>query len=273
MREIIILLTIFIIASCKTEEVIQSVELEIHPAFHNYSKYKIEAKHDTSKMTFNLFELPNSIEISLSGKETKIKEEVIINPQIKELFNKIASFKDDGKRHYGYTDGASSTIIKNYLNRSDTFSIHVPIREENSIHYNYLDKLFDILLQTDKYQNQIYFETLKSYFDYGLPITQIKVQPKTYRIWGPLTTNEEQDLQQFTKSIKDNESIILDFRNYKGMGSSLYHEFIQLNKRNPNIYYVYDKEINEDFEYIANGKIYTSIEEVLEKFKEATDNR
>ncbi len=57
------------------------------------------------------------------------------------------------------------------------------------------------------------------------------------------------------------------------MGSLLYHEFIQLNKRNHHIYFVYDKEMNEDFEYIAAGKIYDSIEKVLIEYERATNNK
>jgi len=263
MKELIIVISSLLIFSCKTEEVLYSVELEIYPAFHDYSKYKIEASEDTTKMTFNLFELPKTIEIALSGKETNIKEEVIVNPRIKELFLIVKSFEDDGKRNFGFTDGISSTITRNYKNKSDTISIHVPFRDKNPIHFAYLDVLFEILMETDDYQNQIYFETIKSYFDYGLPITKTNDRPITYRLWGSLTTNEEEDLNKLLKTIKDDDFVIFDFRNYQGMGSLLYHEFIELNKRNPNTFYWYDKKANEDIIAIGSNRIFGTIEEIL----------
>jgi len=213
-----------------------------------------------------------NIEEALSGNKTVLSTSKLLSKNTPELFNTIESFRDDGKRNDGYTDGVTSTLIKNYQNKSDTFTIHVPFRDKNPNHYVYLDKLFEILEETDSYNQQVYFETIKSYFDYGLPIKQTNSNPTTYRVWGALTTNEEKELKKLTESINETEFVIFDFRNYQGMGSLLYHEFIQLNKRNKNIYYLYDKEINENLEYIGNNKVYETMDKLLTEYKKATDN-
>jgi len=192
---------------------------------------------------------------------------MLINPKVSELFKLIQAFEDDGKRNEGYTDGVTSTIIRNYKNKKDTNSIHVPFRDKNPNHYICLDRLFEILEQSDSYEDQVYFEKIKSYFDYGLPIKQINNDPKTFRVWGALTTNEEDELKKLTESINEDEFVIFDFRNYQGMGSLLYHYFIELNKRNENVYYVYDKEIKEDLKYIGNNKVYESIDKILTEYK------
>ena len=261
---IILLLTL---SCCETEEKLTSFQIEIYPAFDDYSTFKINLQSDTSILEFTRFKKFENIDEALSGKKTVLNTSKLSSKKTPQLFKAIESFKDDEKRNNGYTDGITSTVIKNYKNKSDTSSIHVPFRDKNPNHYVYLDKLFEVLEETDSYDQQIYFEAIKSYFDYGLPIKQTNSNPKTYRVWGALTTNEEKDLKQLTESINENELVIFDFRNYQGMGSLLYHEFIQLNKRNKNVYYLYDREINEDLEYVGNNKVYKTIEEILAEYK------
>ena len=261
---IILLLTL---SCCKTDAIIESVQIDIYPAFDDYSTFQINLRNDTSIVEFTRFKMFENVDEALSGKKTVLKTSKLSSNKTPQLFRAIESFKDDGKRNNGYTDGITSTVIKNYKNKSDTSSIHVPFRDKNPNHYVYLDKLFEVLEETDSYDQQIYFETIKSYFDYGLPIKQTNNSPKTYRVWGALTTNEEKDLKQLTESIKENEFVIFDFRNYQGMGLLLYHEFIQLNKRNKNVYYLYDREINDDLEYIGNNKVYKTTEEILTEHK------
>ena len=261
---IILLLTL---SCCKTDEILESVQIDIYPAFDDYSSFHINVQSDTTKIEFTKFKMFENIDEALSGKKTVLSTSIISSNKTPELFNATKSFRDDGKRNDGYTDGITSTVIKNYQNKSDTSSIHVPFRDKNPNHYVYLDKLFDLLEETDSYDEQVYFETIKSYFDYGLPIKQTNSDPITYRVWGALTTNEEKSLKILTESINETEFVIFDFRNYQGMGSILYHEFIQLNKRNKNIYYLYDKEINADLEYIGNNKVYKTIDKILAEYK------
>jgi hypothetical protein len=79
---------------------------------------------------------------------------------------------------------------------------------------------------------QEYFESLEQYFDFGLPCQKIRDKPYEVRIYGSLSSSEEQALTKFIHDIPSNQPVIIDMTNFGSMGTMFYPLFRSLIKRN-----------------------------------------
>jgi hypothetical protein len=103
---------------------------------------------------------------------------------------------------------------------------------------------------------QEYFESLEQYFDFGLPCKKIRDKPYEIRIYGTLSSSEEQALTKFIHDIPSNQSVIIDMTNFGSMGTMFYPLFRSLIKRNKQLiwattYTIQLKEIGVDSSHIV----------------------
>lgn len=96
-------------------------------------------------------------------------------------------------------------------------------------------------------KQQEYFESLEQYFDFGLPCKKISDNPYEVRIYGSLSSNEEQELNKFIKDLPSDRPILIDMTNFEGMGTMYYPLFKSLINRNKNIVWAtrYKRQLKE----------------------------
>jgi hypothetical protein len=90
-------------------------------------------------------------------------------------------------------------------------------------------------------KEQEYFESLEQYFDFGLPCNITSTDPFEVRIYGSLSSNEEQELTTFIHHLPSDRPILIDMTNFKGMGTMFYPLFRSLLARNNRIVWVASK--------------------------------
>jgi hypothetical protein len=109
---------------------------------------------------------------------------------------------------------------------------------------------------TLKYQE--YIEQLEQYFNFGLPCKKISNNPLEIRIYGSLTSNNKDELNNFINKLPSDTSIVIDMTNFNRMGTMYYPLFRSLINRNKNIIWVTKdnnqlKEIGIDTLKIVNN--------------------
>ena len=87
-------------------------------------------------------------------------------------------------------------------------------------------------------KQQEYFESLEQYFDFGLPCRVTSTEPFEVRIYGNLSSNEEEALTKFVHDLPADKPMLIDMTNFNGMGTMFYPLFRDLKKRNPDIVWV-----------------------------------
>jgi hypothetical protein len=90
-------------------------------------------------------------------------------------------------------------------------------------------------------QEQEYFESLEQYFDFGLPCKVTSTNPFEVRMYGSLSSDNEQELTRFVEQLPSDRSILIDMTNFEGMGTMFYPLFQRLLARNPRIVWVASK--------------------------------
>ena len=188
---------------------------------------------------------------SLNIDSSKIKQLMKVN---RDLY--FDSTRIDERR---LLDGISGRIEKYDNNKNyETLKFRSPTRQNFELDYKSIDAFF-LAIEENAESNQYlreYLERLKGYFDYGLPIKQIGEDPLEYRLWGSITSNEEQELYLFLDSLPRNEPIIFDVTNFPGMGNMFHGKFQSFNERH-NIYYLSSNKLfNTDLKSIGNCKMY-----------------
>jgi hypothetical protein len=97
-------------------------------------------------------------------------------------------------------------------------------------------KLMKRNLKEDKTVN--YLEQLEQYFRLGLGLKKLSDSPLTYKLYGSISSNEEDELNNFLKSLPPESAIYFDMSNFSSMGTMFYPIFKTLCERNKNIYWM-----------------------------------
>ncbi len=74
-------------------------------------------------------------------------------------------------------------------------------------------------------------EQLHGYLHLGLPYRFLNESPRRLRLFGRLSSQDECQLRELFASVPDGESLIVDMRNFDGMGTLLYPLFVEFAKR------------------------------------------
>jgi hypothetical protein len=87
-------------------------------------------------------------------------------------------------------------------------------------------------------QQQVYLESLEQYFDFGLPCKVTSTEPFEVRLYGSLSSDEEQDLTRFVRALPTAKPILIDVTNFEGMGTMYFPLFRRLLVQNTRIVWV-----------------------------------
>jgi hypothetical protein len=87
-------------------------------------------------------------------------------------------------------------------------------------------------------KQQAYFESLEQYFDFGLPCKVTSTTPFEVRIYGSLSSDEEQDLNRFVRALPTAKPILIDVTNFEGMGTMFFPLFQRLLAQNTRVVWV-----------------------------------
>lgn len=90
-------------------------------------------------------------------------------------------------------------------------------------------------------KQQEYFESLEQYFDFGLPCKITSTAPFEVRMYGSLSSSEEQELTTFIQHLPSDRPVFIDMTNFEGMGTMYYPLFRNLLARNNQIVWVASK--------------------------------
>lgn len=147
----------------------------------------------------------------------------------------IASNKDTTILGYIGFDGIT---IHGQFTSKITKSFRLWSPKINHPGHSLTEQILDLLFKYCSDQSTInYLELLEGYFDFGLGIKAINNFPKTFKLYGSITSNDEMELREFLKSLTETDSIIIDLSNLTGMGTMFYPIINELVKNKSNIYW------------------------------------
>lgn len=74
-------------------------------------------------------------------------------------------------------------------------------------------------------------EQIHGYLDLGLPARDRGGYPRCLQIFGRLSSRDERELAAFFAAVDPKQAVIVDMRNFEGMGSVLYPVFVRFARR------------------------------------------
>jgi hypothetical protein len=121
---------------------------------------------------------------------------------------------------------------------NNQFSLRCP-RPSDKSEFQIIKSVFNIIESSFKTESaNNYIEQLKGYFDFGLLVKHISDNPLEYRFYSHLSSNEADEFNKLMKELPNDEPIVIDFSNFRDMGTMFYSDFQDLIKRNPNVYWI-----------------------------------
>ncbi len=247
--------------------------LEFHPAFAASSVFDIDMNDTAPVMNVNTFRLQYATPFDykiISSDSFYIKISPDNYRQFKAAIDQVDFIHYKNKEDRMIIDGIGGKITRIDA-RSDTtiITLQSPEREAFITEYQILDAFFRLVESELTGIEQIeYLETLKCYFDYGLPIKQTGNNPLEYRLWGPLTSNEKKDLNDFLQNLPDRQPVIFDCTNFPGMGTMYYELFRKTNTEKDIYYLIKENSEQEDLTQIGNCRIFRSRNDLITAIKQ-----
>lgn len=121
------------------------------------------------------------------------------------------------------------------------FSFHSP--DESMKSYKLSEKLFELCFKKIKSEKAIEaLEKVEGYFGFYPSWKITNTNPFTCRIHGSLSIHDQKQLEHFFESFGTKREILMDFRNFEGMGTILYDSFRKLNSQVLNLTWMIKKE-------------------------------
>jgi len=201
------------------------IKLEIHPSFLNSCYLEIHEQTlsiDIHPIRFMVVNETESKSWKFPIEETYVKSLTILTQKI------IEESKLDERL---ILDGVSlkcgvytETSEVEYKFRCPEFNT-----KELELVLKYFDLISNLKIDTDLIN---YFELLEGYFGNKLPVKEFDEQPYRLRIYGSLSIYEMEGLKEVINRVCQNENInlVIDMRNFQGMGTALYECFEPLKR-------------------------------------------
>lgn len=235
-RSLIFLLSLGLLTNCSvntTKDEATPVEAscfeyytKFSPAFLHSCKISISKKNNIGQIKLTVF---NFLDTNLSFSDSAVLSASDFNFFFRKL-GSISLMKMKSNRSMALDGiGVHNTYLQD--NRKNQFYFSSPIKgsKEHQIVEAVIGlSQFDL---TDT-KSQEYLESLEQYFDFGLPCKKISDKPYEVRIYGSLSSNEEQELNNFIQAIPSDRPVIIDMTNFQSMGTMFYPLFRRLIKRN-----------------------------------------
>lgn len=222
------------------------------PAFFNSCQISISRKNNIGQLKLTVYNFIDTTE-NFSFSDSAVLSASDFNFFFHKL-GSISLMKMKSNRSMALDGiGVQNTYLQDIHKNSFYFSSPNKGSKEHQI----VEAVFDLSKRKLTKKNaQEYFESLEQYFDFGLPCEKIRDKPYEVRIYGTLSSSEEQALTKFIHDIPSNQSVIIDKTNFGSMGTMFYPLFRSLIKRNKQLiwattYTIQLKEIGVDSSHIV----------------------
>ena len=229
-----------------------TLTLNFAPSFIAGSELSIQAKGDSGFIRINIYksynkkngETDNNVVIPVGNLKPLTNFLKTYKFQIKNNIDTIGSHKvfvnGDSVLVYDVSAGLDGINVNGNFTQNNIikkFAFWSPNKgTENA---NFVILLFNLLNNAFSGQNTInYLEQLQQYFPHGLGLKKLSDNPLTYKLFGSITSDDEDSLEVFLKNLPLNKKVIIDMSNYSGMGTMFYDDFDQYCAHNTNIYWL-----------------------------------
>ena len=238
-RSLIFLLSLGLLTNCSvntTKDEATPVEAscfeyytKFSPAFLHSCKISISKKNNIGQIKLTVF---NFLDTNLSLSDSAVLSASDFNFFFRKL-GSISLMKMKSSRSMGL-DGIGVHNMYLQDNRKNQFYFSSPIK--GSKEHQIVEAIIGLSqLNLKDTKSKEYLESLEQYFDFGLPCKKISDRPYEVRIYGSLSSDEEQELTKFIQAIPSDQPVVIDMTNFEGMGTMFYPLFKSLIKRNKQI--------------------------------------
>lgn len=226
--------------ACSNDKVKKSIEQDLqysvgfYPSFLNSCKIEFYRKSDKGK-----------IKIEINGftrynKFTTIVDSAEFSEQdVQHFLNQLDTIDLLKAKTILNDRGMDGITVSNTVSigtRTNVFQFWSPDKTKKE--HKIVEALIGMSRQKFRdLKHQEYFELLEQYFDFGLPCKITQERPLEIRIYGSLSSNEEQELNKFVNDLPSDRSILIDMTNFNGMGTMFYPLFQNLIRRNDKIFW------------------------------------
>jgi len=227
--------------------------LNFAPSFISASQLNIKVNQDSGALNLRVYK-------NFKNKEYRIDTTVVVPlGKITELTNFLKTYKfrikgnidtigshkvfENGDSVLVYsvtmgTDGIDVYGVFNRENNDQKFAFWSPKKETENARFMALildltESAFPSQPTTD------YLEQLEQYFPHHLGLKKLSdYSPLTYKLYGDISSDDEDDLEVFLKSLPVNTKVIIDMSNFSGMGTMFYSWFEDYCVGKKNIYWL-----------------------------------
>ena len=198
------------------------------PAFFNSCKISISKKNNRGQIKLTVFNFIDTTR-NLSFSDSAVLSASDFNFFFHKL-GTISLMKMKSNRSMALDGiGVHNTYLQD--NRKNQFYFSSP--NKGSKEHQIVEAVIGLSKRKlTKTNAQEYFESLEQYFDFGLPCEKISDKPYEVRIYGGLSSNEEQEFSNFIQAIPSDRPVLIDMTNFQSMGTMFYPLFRSLIKRN-----------------------------------------
>lgn len=209
---------------------------EYHPSFMPSCTFAIKTNDGAGRIKLTVFNDRDSLRPALFTDSAALGKD-----DLRFFFTALDSvplFKMATKESNGL-DGITVYNIVSQDSLHNKFKFWSPRKKGNPEEHKLVEAVLGLSRRKfTSLKQQEYFESLEQYFDFGLPCRVTSTEPFEVRIYGGLSSNEEEALHKFVHDLPSNKPMLIDMSNFNGMGTMFYPLFRSLVKRNPNIVWV-----------------------------------
>ncbi|MEM8899654.1 MAG: hypothetical protein AAGC85_16185 [Bacteroidota bacterium] len=277
MKKLVIVIFIFLVTGhgfCQESFIIEKnhfyLEVEFYPAFIpasrviigknesgaslSFSQLHIKRHHPKTDFLIDSLRRDSSIvrqskDQTLIGKELLGTEPVYIYPleEVDISENLIPGFFKSVKasrilhQKSSQVNGSDGVLIYvKYVegDESNIFANRAP-QLMNEDEFQLIEGIFELFSRTlTKEIATNYVEHLEGYFFQRFPVKKISEDPLGYRFYDGISILDTSEFYSLIRSLPSDKPILLDFSNFRRMGTFFYKDFRQLIKRNPFVYWL-----------------------------------
>ncbi len=214
---------------------------EYYPSFMPPCVISIVARDSTQRMTLRAYDDRRATPVTIVQDSAHLS-----SADLTLFFSKLDSIPVLKMRTKEQQLGTDGITVYNAISRDSVqnkFRFWSPRKHSSPQEHKLVEAVLGLARRKfTTQQEQEYFESLEQYFDFGLPCKIVSTNPFEVRMYGSLSSDEEKDLTHFVQQLPSNQPILIDMRNFEGMGTMFYPLFRRLLARNPRIVWVASKQ-------------------------------
>ena len=255
----------------ESEPFVQLAEVLCFPSFHAETLLQVTERLEGT--TFRLFTFSSSLWYSDEGKEpTRYQESIPVPQDLAELFwASIENLNPASIQHANAIglDGMSVNAAYRHGKTETDFEAWSPAPE--SAPGRYICLIYDLAWKVVNKQLSIErLEQLHGYLQLGLSARVIDGEVKCLRLFGSLSSNDEEALRTMFSSFGQDEPLLIDMTNFDGTGTLLYTVFIEFASHRQNVAWAASKSARTHIDSmgLTAPKVFETTDDAVEWLRE-----